>query len=49
MSNKKIQSGTKAGYKAGMGGKKIRSAGQGKGLQKGAGAGPRGIPIKKKN
>lgn len=48
MSNKKIQSGTRAGFKAGMGGKKVRSSGQGRGLGKGQGAGPKGVPIKKK-
>jgi len=34
------KSGTAAGYKAGLGGKKIRSKGLGRGLQRGKGRGP---------
>jgi len=36
------KAGTRAGYKAGLGGKKIRSKGKGRGLQTGKGRGPIG-------
>ena len=36
------KAGTKAGYKAGLGGQKIRSDGKGRGLGRGKGAGPIG-------
>ena len=42
------KAGTRAGYKAGLGGQKIRSKGKGQGLSRGKGAGPRGVPIHKK-
>jgi len=35
------KAGTPAGYRAGLGGKKIRSKGKGRGLQKGKGKGPK--------
>ena len=34
------KAGTRAGYRAGLGGKKIRSNGKGRGLQTGKGRGP---------
>ena len=37
------RAGTPAGYKAGLGGQKIRSHGQGRGLGRGRGRGPIGI------
>jgi len=42
------KAGTPAGYKAGLGGQKIRSGGQGRGLGRGQGMGPIGKPAKKK-
>jgi len=42
------KAGTTAGYRAGKGGQKIRSNGSGRGLQRGKGSGPVGVPIKKK-
>jgi len=42
------KAGTPAGYKAGLGGRKIRSKGQGRGLGRGRGAGPIGKPSTKK-
>jgi len=41
----KPKAGTAAGYKAGLGGQKIRSGGAGRGLGRGRGKGPMGIPI----
>lgn len=38
----KVKAGTPAGYKAGLGGKKIRSKGRGRGMQVGKGRGPIG-------
>lgn len=40
--------GTPEGFKAGMGGQKIRSKGLGRGLGRGRGAGPLGVPIGKR-
>ena len=37
---KKIKTGTPAGYKAGLSGRKTRSQGQGRGLGRGKGSGP---------
>lgn len=39
---KKTKAGTPAGYKAGLGGQRIRSRGQGRGLGYGQGRGPIG-------
>jgi len=44
---KRLRAGTPAGYKAGLGGKKIKSKGQGKGLMRGKGKGPIGVPYNK--
>ena len=44
----KAKAGTPAGYKAGLGGQKIRSKGKGRGLGFGKGKGPIGIPIGRK-
>ena len=40
--------GTVAGYRAGLGGQKIRSRGAGRGLSRGKGRGPIGVPYKAK-
>lgn len=44
---RKAKAGTPAGYKAGLGGQKIRSKGRGRGLARGKGKGPLGRPVKK--
>lgn len=41
---KKPKAGTPAGYRAGLGGQKIRSKGKGRGLGRGRGSGPIGFP-----
>ena len=48
MTNKKAKPGTPQGYRAGMGGKKIRSNGAGRGEQRGKGIGPLGKPVRSK-
>ena len=45
---KKPKAGTPAGYKAGLGGQKIRSKGKGRGLGIGRGRGPIGFPVGQK-
>lgn len=41
----KPKAGTSAGYRAGLGGQKIRSKGKGRGLGRGQGKGPIGRPF----
>lgn len=45
---RRVRAGTPAGYRAGMGGQRIRSKGQGRGLQRGEGKGPVGVPMRRK-
>lgn len=44
----KAKAGTPAGYRAGLGGRRIRSNGQGRGLGRGKGRGPIGKPYRSK-
>jgi len=44
----KAKAGTPAGYRAGLGGQKIRSKGKGRGLSTGKGKGPIGSPSKRR-
>lgn len=45
---RRAKAGTSAGYKAGLGGQRIRSGGAGRGLGRGKGKGPIGVPYKRK-
>jgi len=45
---KAARAGTAAGYRAGLGGKRIRSKGAGRGLGRGKGKGPLGVPVRRK-
>ena len=42
------KAGTPEGYRAGLGGQRIRSRGKGRGLGRGKGKGPIGVPYKNK-
>lgn len=45
---RKVKAGTPAGFRAGLGGQRIRSKGAGRGLGRGRGRGPLGVPIRRK-
>jgi len=48
MARKRVRPGTASGYRAGLGGRKIRSKGLGRGLKRGKGRGPIGVPYRAK-
>lgn len=44
----RAKAGTVAGYRAGLGGQRIRSKGAGRGLGRGKGKGPLGVPSRRR-